>query len=713
MNKGLGSCIPFAVGRTPWSAAGPLAGLLALVAAASFAQQPPDPAKSRDINLVRLGSADQLKAPVQVPRGYAVIIGVSNYKNLTAQQNLAYPEKDAENLYSTLISKEGGNFEFENIKKLVGKQATIENIRNALEVWLPSHAQEGDRAVVFFVGHGVTDKNGKGYIAPWDLDPQQLEKTAYPMERLGEVISKQVKAKWKVLLMDACHSGKVTIDSTPDKVNESLRGLPQGFLTMTSSRASEQSFEDKALAGGNGVFTYFLTKGWAGEADDDPRDGVVTADELVSYVKREVRNYARERGFQQNPLEFGDFPDNLVLGYNSQRRGQLAASLPQLSNGKLVIEVNLDDVQVDIDEHPYGTASRATPLPVPGLASGKHVVRGSRMGYEPVSVEVNVAPGAVQTVSLRLLRQRVIKPNAKLLYDQGQSIWLKSSAADSDLKKAADFFSRAVKEDSNYSQAALGLCRVKQAQGEVGEALKSCQRATEIDPDYVEARTMTGVLFMESGDYPEAVRQVQRAATQDPGSSYAASLLAEALFLADRPKEAEDAANKAVTLDPTSAQAYLMRGEARRAQMRFDEAIEDYNRTLHADEFGSNAARVAAFWLIGTGMQKHRSGYQFLYRSQKAAAYYGLCAAEVGRENYVRAVRDCKDSLAAERDDPDTFVLLAECYARLFTRDNRREYLVEARNNIESTLRVNPNIDKAADLKRKLKEIGDLMAVVK
>jgi hypothetical protein len=38
---------------------------------------------------------------------------------------------------------------------------------------------------------------------------------------------------------------------------------------------------------------------------------------------------------------------------------------------------------------------------------------------------------------------------------------------------------------------------------------------------------------------------------------------------------------------------------------------------------------------------------------------------------------------------------------------------VEARNNIESTLRVNPNIDKAADLRRKLKEIGDLMAVVK
>jgi tetratricopeptide (TPR) repeat protein len=678
-----------------------------LAAAAVSAQQ------SRDISIVRLGSADELKTAVQVPRGYAVVIGISKYKNLTEKQNLGFAEKDAENVYSTLISKEGGNFEFENVKKLVGPQATIENIRNALEVWLPSHAQESDRAVVFFVGHGVTDRNGKGYIAPYDLDPQQVEKTAYAMDRLGEVFSKQVKARWKVLLMDACHSGKITIDSTPDKVNESLRGLPQGFLTMTSSRASEQSFEDGALAGGNGVFSYFVTRGWAGEADVDPRDGVVTADELVSYVKREVRAYARERGLQQNPLEFGDFPDNLVLGFSSKRRGEIVASLPQLSNGKLVIEVNLDDVQVDIDEKPYGTASPTKPLPVPGLASGKHVVRGSRMGYEPVSVEVNVAPGATQTVSLRLLRQRVIKPNAKVLYDQGESIWLRSGAAEADLRKAADFFSRAIKEDSTYSQASLGLCRVRQAQGAIGDALKSCQRGTEIDPDFVEARTMTGVLLMESGDYPEAVRQIQRAATQEPGSSYAQSLLAEALFLADRPKEAEDAASKAVALDSSSAQAFLLRGESRRAQMDFDDAIEDYNRVLHTNEFGSNAARVAAFWVIGTGMQKHRSGNQFLYRSQKAAAYYGLCASELGRENYLRAVHYCKESLATERDDPDSHVLLAECYARLFSTDNRREYLLEARTNIESTLRINPNIDKAADLQRKLKEIDKLLALVK
>jgi tetratricopeptide (TPR) repeat protein len=677
--------------------------------AAAFAQQPAaPPVNSRDLTVVPLSPADKLKAPVQVPRGYAVVIGVSKYKNLSDKQNLLFAESDAENVYRTLISKEGGNFEFENVKKLVGPQATVANIRNALEVWLPSQAHENDRAVVFFVGHGVTDQKGRGYIAPYDLDPQQLDKTAYPMDRLGEVFSKQVKARWKVLLMDACHSGKVTIDSTPESVNESLRGLPQGFLTMTSSRASEQSFEDPALAGGNGVFSYFLARGWEGAADED-NDGVVTADELVDYVRREVRNYTGERGFKQNPSELGDFPDNFVLGFSPQRRQKITASLPQLSNGKLVIEVNLDGVQVDIDEHPYGTASPASPLPVPGLASGKHVVRGVRMGYEPVSVEVNVAPGSVQTVTLRLLRQRVAKPAAKVLYDQGQSIWLKSGASPSDLRQAADLFARAFKEDATYSQAALGLCRVREAQDQISEALKSCRRAIEIDPDYVEARTMTGVLLMESGDYPEAVREIQQAAAQEPRSSVSQSLLAEALYLADRPKEAEDAAVKALSLNPSSGQAFLLRGEARRAQMKFEDAIEDYNHALHAEEFGSSVARKAAYWIIGTGMQKHRSGYQFLYRSQKASAFYGLCASELGRESYLRAVYYCKQSLGAEKDDPDTLVLLAECYARLFNRDNSREYLLEARNNIDSALRINPNIDKAADLRKRETEIDEIM----
>ncbi len=684
-----------------------LAGPLAL------AQQPAEPLTGRDMSLVRLGTPEELKTPLRVPRGYAVVIGISTYKNLAPAENLAFAEKDAENLYSALIGKEGGNIEFENVRKLIGPQATLENIRDALEVWLPSHVQETDRVVVYFVGHGVADQEGRGYLVPYDIDAQRLAETAYPMQRLGEVFSKSVKARWKILLVDACHSGKVTVDTTPGRVNESLRGLPQGFLTLTSSRSSEQSFEDPTLGGGNGLFTYFLVRGWLGEADVDPRDGVVTADELVTYVKREVKNYAKERGRQQTPLEFGDFPDDMILGFSPSAREKLVADLPQLSNGSLVIDANLADVEVFIDDKPYGTAGPGKPLNVPGLASGLHTVRGVRMGYEPVSVQVNVAPGSEQTVSLRLLLQRTVKPSAKLLYDQGAAIWERSQSSPSDLRKAADALSRALKEDSSYSRAALELCRVQQAQDDTAAALKSCLRAIEIDPDYVEARSMTGVLLMESGDYPEAVRQLQQATAQDPRSTFVASLLAEAFFLADRPKEAEEAANRAIKLDGASGQAYLIRGEARRVQKNFDEAIEDYHRAVEVQEFRSGALRTAAFWAIGSGMRKHRSGTQFLYRSQKASAYYGLCAAEVGRDNYLRAIKYCRNSLATESDDPDTLVLLGDCYTRLFNNDNRRAYLMEAKGDFEAALRINPNMEQAGVLRKKLMEITELLGVVR
>ena len=675
-------------------------------------QDTPAGLQSRQLSLRHLATADQLKTPVAVPRGYAVVVGVSSFKNLTREDWLPFAEKDAENVVATLIDRQAGNFEFENVTKLTGSRATLANIRDAMENWLPAKAQEGDRVVVFFVGHGVVDAAGRGYLAPYDVDPARLAETAYPMDRLGEVLSKRVQSHRKIVLIDACHSGKVAGGSNFLRVNESLRALPQVFLTLASSRAGERSYEDPNLAGGNGVFSYFLTQGWKGAADTDPADGVVTADELLTYVKREVRLYVKERtkGEQQNPVEFGDFPDDLILGYSDQRRQQITRSLPELANGSLIVETNLDGVEVSVDNQRLGTAGPGKPLNIPGVSAGTHTVRGSRMGYEPVSVEINVTPGGSQTVSLRLFVQRTIKPAAQAFYDQGESIWRRSNASKSDLRNAADLFSRALKEQPAFGLANLGLCRVQQAQGESEEALKSCRRAVMLDEDSVDARLTYGTLLMETGDYPEAVRQLQRTALQDPKNSFAQSLLAEALYLADRPKEAEVAANQALVLDDSSAQAYLLRADARRAQSRFDEAADDYRQVLRLQEYGSGFFRVAAFWAIGTGMQKHRSGRRVIYRSQAANAYYGLCACENGRENYQRAIGFCNRVLASEKSDSDTYLLLSESYTGLFNRDNRREYLVHTKENIEATLRLNPDIDKAPQLKSKLKDITEILS---
>ena len=686
---------------------------LALLAGTGLAQEQAG-LTTRDMSLVRLGTAAELTGPVAVPRGYAVVIGVSNYANVGADRKLPFAEKDAESLYGALIGKEGGQIEFQNIRKLLGRDATLANIREALEVWLPANAGENDRVVVYFVGHGLVDEKGAAYLAPYDVDPARISQTAYPMARLGETLSTKVKSGWKMLLVDACHSGQLSVSSTAARVNEGLRGLPQGFLTLTSSRASENSYEDAALSGGNGVFSYYLVRGWLGESDVDPADGKVTADELVTYVKREVRRHVREQGGQQTPLEFGDFPDNLILGYSPNRRGSFAARLEERVTATAIVEANLDGVEVTIDNQRRGVASPNAPLRVTGLSAGEHTVVGSRVGYEPVSIEINVAPGSVQTVSLRLLNQRVPKAAAKALYEEGEAVWRRTRQASAkDLQRAEDLLTQALKEDGNYGAAALALCRVQQARRKTADALKTCKRAAELERDSAEARTMLGALLMETGDFQEAVRQLQQASTQDPKNSFAQSSFAEALFLVDRPKEAEAAADRAVALNGSSAQAYLVRAEARRAQERYPEAIADYNESLNVQDFNSGALRVAAFYLIGHGIRKNRTGYQGLYRSQAASAYFGLCAAELGQAGYRAAIWDCRKVLTIEKDDADTYLLLAEASAGLFSENNRRAYLLDAKQHVETALRINPSQEKAPALKIKLKEITELLASVR
>src|ERR1700724_4230628 len=149
--------------------------------------------------------------PTTIPRGYALIVGVAGYKNLPAKSQLEYSERDADAVYSVLISPEGGNFRAENVHRLMGANATLANLKQELENWLPSVAKEDDRVVIYFAGHGFIS-GGRGYLAPYDLDPADIPGTGYSMDALGQVAGARIKSKWKVLLTDACHSGAITPD---------------------------------------------------------------------------------------------------------------------------------------------------------------------------------------------------------------------------------------------------------------------------------------------------------------------------------------------------------------------------------------------------------------------------------------------------------------------------------------------------------------------
>ena len=430
--------------------------ILTLAAGMLPAQPPPPQKQQRDLKY-ESGAAEVKPtvppAAVSIPRSYALVVGIATYKNLAAKDQLQFSERDAESMYSILISPEGGNFHAENVHKLVGARATLANLRHELEEWLPSVAHDDDRVLVYFAGHGFIS-NGRAYLAPYDLDPANIAGTGYSMETLGSVIGARIKAKWKVLLTDACHSGAITPEADRAAVSRALLDLNSSMFSLTASRDRERSFESADWGGGHGIFTYYVVKGLEGSADESG-DGIVTADELADYVYRNVREATNA---QQNPTsDRGSYDPNMLLAYlpNGARPG----APPPPKEGTLIFETNMDGVEVSVDGATVGVVNKGTPLRLPGLRPGAHTVMGVHMGYEPDGPrEEMVYPGQEVTVTLKILIVRRRPRAAVEQFDKGLELYNKGTP--DNYKKAVESFQAALQADPNYSQAALYLGRV-------------------------------------------------------------------------------------------------------------------------------------------------------------------------------------------------------------------------------------------------------------
>ena len=287
-----------------------LVALFSLSATLAFTQQP----QQRDLKVERLDTVPVAK-PLQIPVSYAVIVGISRYRNLADKEQLQFAERDAQSIFTALISPEGGNFRVENVHLLTGDKATLASVRREIGTWLPSVAKPDDRVLIYFAGHGFMFQ-GKGYLAPFDFERDRIADTGYPMDELGSVIGAKIKAKSKILLTDACHSVAITPEgSTPEateNINRTLGDLSKSLFSLTASRAREQSFEVADLKGGHGVFTYFVVEGLEGAADTSG-DGVVTADELAEYVHSQVREYTSNR--QTPTSDKSNYDPEMLLAY--------------------------------------------------------------------------------------------------------------------------------------------------------------------------------------------------------------------------------------------------------------------------------------------------------------------------------------------------------------------------------------------------------------
>jgi len=231
---------------------------------------------------------------------WAVIVGAARYPHMPT---LRYTDDDAYQVYAFLKSPEGGALPDNQVKILIDEEATHDKILNAMRtVFL--RADDNDVVMFYYSGHGI-----QGAFLPIDYDGHM---NALGHEEIKNIL-KSSRAKHKLVLADACHSGSLLVARTPllenlKKFYKAFEYTRGGTALLMSSKGEEYSLEDGGLR--SGVFSHFLVKGLKGEADDN-RNDIITIRELFDYVFLNVTRYT---GNVQTPILTGNFDPGMPVG---------------------------------------------------------------------------------------------------------------------------------------------------------------------------------------------------------------------------------------------------------------------------------------------------------------------------------------------------------------------------------------------------------------
>jgi hypothetical protein len=235
---------------------------------------------------------------------WAVVVGVGRY---TSMPSLKFTDDDAFRFYSFLKSPEGGALQENQIEILVDESATRDNILKTMRTMFLK-ADDNDVVILYFSGHGL-----EGCFLPVDFDGYNNK---LRHEEVKQVF-KSSKAKHKLCIADACHSGSLSYGeglAAKGPATVSLKRFYQAFedadggiALLMSSQSEELSLEDHGLR--QGVFTYYVLQGLKGKADNNG-DKLVTIKELYNYVYKSVREYTAG---MQTPVLTGNYDDAMPV----------------------------------------------------------------------------------------------------------------------------------------------------------------------------------------------------------------------------------------------------------------------------------------------------------------------------------------------------------------------------------------------------------------
>lgn len=237
--------------------------------------------------------AFSLAAPAQhrTRKMYVMCVGVGDYADPRIQ-DLTKPTADAD----TVAALFSGN----NCETLVLKDsmATGENIRREMRR-LFSKATVNDNVLFFFSGHGVSS----GFCAH---DYFRGTGGAVYYDDIKEIF-RLCKAHGRIIMADACYSGKIRTKKDSAQAVASPLARNQQVMLFLSSRGAEVSYESPSMR--NGYFTTYLAEALRGAADTNG-NGKITAIELYNYVSEKLKWALGDR---QHSVMWGNFNRGWIL----------------------------------------------------------------------------------------------------------------------------------------------------------------------------------------------------------------------------------------------------------------------------------------------------------------------------------------------------------------------------------------------------------------
>jgi len=272
----------------------------------------------------------------QFSNAYALLIAVND--NLIPQYALPTVARDAEALRDVLVHPERCAYPADNVRLLMGADASRDGIRGGL-AWLKERvAADGSgnaTAVVFYSGHGaVNNDDDSYYLLPYDLRSPITDS----LLRAGDVAAaiEQVQPRRLLVVLDCCHAGGMNIKGDDLFSEEGLRksaapaetrpiaalSQGQGRAVLSSSSAAESSYvrSDRKMS----IFTYHVVEALTGHAQAEGATEVLVSD-IMGHVSRAVPASAQaEYGASQTPVyqtSGENFPVALLLGGKGISKG--------------------------------------------------------------------------------------------------------------------------------------------------------------------------------------------------------------------------------------------------------------------------------------------------------------------------------------------------------------------------------------------------------